>query len=88
MVVDRRMRKVCLSLLALTALTLGAHAQDYTVTHIGNFDYYSGPNGYSGTGQRIGQFYYYNDNYGSGTGQTIGNQSYYHYNRFGGFDCE
>lgn len=33
----------------------------YTSTKIGNFDYISGPNGYSGMGQQIGNFYYYND---------------------------
>jgi hypothetical protein len=56
-----------------------AQAGSYIHQRIGNFDYYSGDNGYSGTGQQIGDFYYYHDNYGSGTGQRIGDFDYYHY---------
>jgi hypothetical protein len=49
----------------------------YTANSIGNFDYVSGSNGYSGTGQQIGDFYYYNDNAGgSYTTQSIGNFDY------------
>lgn len=63
----------------ITIGAVAAHAQRYTHQRIGNFDYWSGPDGYSGTGQRIGQFYYYNDNYGSEVGQRIGNFDYYNY---------
>jgi hypothetical protein len=60
-------------------LASAAQAQSYTHQRIGNFDYWSGDNGYSGTGQQIGRFYYYNDNYGSGVGQRLGNFDYYNY---------
>jgi hypothetical protein len=56
-----------------------ALAQSYTHQRIGNFDYWNGSNGYSGSGQQIGNQYYYHDNYGSGYGQRIGNFDYYHY---------
>lgn len=58
---------------------LAAHAQSYTTQHLGNFDYTTGSNGYSGFGQHIGPFYYYHDNYGSGFAQTIGPFRYYNY---------
>lgn len=49
----------------------------YTANRIGNFDYVSGPGGYSGSGNRIGNFYYYNDNKdGSYSSQSIGNFDY------------
>jgi hypothetical protein len=79
------MTKTALGLLAGMILILNAPAQNYTGQHIGNFDYWSGPNGYYGTGQRIGNFYYWNDSYGYGTGQRIGNQSYFNYNRYNHF---
>ena len=37
-------------------------AETYTHQRIGNFDYVTGSDGYSGTGQQVGNFYYYNDN--------------------------
>ena len=66
-------------ILLLALVTTNAFAGDYTHQRIGNFDYWSGNNGYSGVGQRIGNFYYYHDNYGSVVGQRIGNFDYYHY---------
>lgn len=38
------------------------YADNYVVNSIGNFDYVSSSSGYSGVGQRIGNFYYYRDN--------------------------
>jgi hypothetical protein len=76
------MKRVLLAILGATAIS--ASAQNYTHQRIGNFDYYSGSDGYSGTGQSIGNFYYYNDNQGNNwTGQRIGNFDYWNNNRFG-----
>jgi len=50
---------------------------NYTTNSIGNFDYVNGSNGYSGSGQQIGNLYYYNDNQGNqSTTQSIGNFDY------------
>lgn len=49
----------------------------YNVQRIGNFDYVHGLGGYSGSGQRIGNFYYYNDNQGGEySSQAIGSFDY------------
>ena len=62
---------------SLVCLSLNCYADDYTVNSIGNFDYVNGPDGYSGTGQQIGNFYYYNDNRAdSYNEQSIGNFDY------------
>jgi len=37
-------------------------SENYTQQSIGSFDYISGSDGYSGTGQQIGGFYFYGDN--------------------------
>ena len=36
-------------------------SDDYSTQSIGNFDYVTGSDGYSGTGQQIEDFYYYSD---------------------------
>jgi hypothetical protein len=79
------MIKTAMFVFFLGAAALSAHAQSYTVQHLGNFDYVYGPGGYSGTGQRMGQFYYYNDNYGSGVNQRLGNFDYYNYTPSNGY---
>ena len=38
-----------------------AGAEDFTVTSIGDFDFVSGSDGYTGTGMQIGNTYFYND---------------------------
>jgi len=60
-----------------TSPTPFVNNNSYTANSIGSFDYVSGTGGYSGTGQRIGNFYYYNDNKGGRyTAQKIGNFDY------------
>ena len=63
--------KILLTILLALAIETGCYtigmidkveAKDRTVTRIGNFDFVSGSDGYSGTGTRIGNFYFYNDN--------------------------
>ena len=72
---------IIMKILLLSAIfaAISAQAQTYTHQRLGSFDYWSGPNGYEGTGQQLGQFYYYHDNYGSGVGQRIGNFDYFNY---------
>lgn len=49
----------------------GAFAETYTKQKIGNFDFVSGPNGYSGSGQQIGGTYYYHDNQSANTSADV-----------------
>ncbi len=49
----------------------------YATQSVGNFDYVNGPNGYSGSRQKIGNTYYYDDNQGNNhASQSIGNFDY------------
>ena len=69
----------------LAGTVLNGLAGDWTGQRIGNFDYWTGPNGARFTGQRIGDFYYLNGNdaYGhshSYTGQRIGDFFYWNGN--------
>ena len=73
------MKQVIAIVLLIAAVLLIAKFAfaDWTEQRIGNMDYVSGDNGYSGTGQQIGNTYYYNDNRGgSSSCQRIGNQTY------------
>lgn len=58
---------MCLFLVLLLLITpiTNCFAGSYTQQKIGNFDYVTGPNGYSGSGQQIGSTYYYHDNQGN-----------------------
>lgn len=49
------MKKMLLSFILATAAEAFAGNGDFTVQHIGPFDYYDG-NGWSATGQQIGDF--------------------------------
>jgi hypothetical protein len=74
------MTKTALGLLAWTILTSGAlYAQNYSGNRIGNQDYWSGPNGWYGSGQWIGNQYYWTDKNGYGYGGAIGNYHYFNY---------
>jgi hypothetical protein len=70
------------TLIALIAMTVAASAQNYTGQHIGNFDFWSGTDGYRGTGTSIGNFYFYHDNEGNNIqGSRIGDFEFLHRNQ-------
>lgn len=73
------MKKLFLILAISIAGSLASHAQSYYGYRLGNTDYWSGSNGYSGSGYQLGNQYYYQDNYGSGSGYRLGNGYYYNY---------
>ena len=57
-------KKLLLIVLCLALMVSYAYADNYTKRTVGNSDYVSGDNGYSGTGRRVGNTYYYDDNAG------------------------
>lgn len=81
------MKRLKFTLLAITlSLACSAMAEDFTVQHIGSFDYITGSNGSSYTGQQIGSFYYLDgqDACGhqiSGTEQRIGSFEYWDFDQ-------
>jgi hypothetical protein len=70
-------------LIALLLSTLSpCFGQNYFHQRLGQYDYWSGPNGYNGYGQQLGPYYFYHDNYGNGFGQQLGNYQFYQYNPY------
>jgi len=63
----------------MAGMICAASAQDYHGGTAGDYFYWYGPNGYFGSGQRVGSFIYYHDNYGSGSGQDLGSYRYFNY---------
>ncbi len=58
-----RMKMLFLSIILM--LFTGSVFAGYTKNRIGNMDFYSGNDGYNGTGQQIGNMYFYSDNRGN-----------------------
>lgn len=69
--------KTLIAIAAMICATSASAQTYYNSNRLGNYEYYNGSDGYSGSRNRLGNYEYYHDNRGNNcTTSHVGNYAY------------